>query len=209
MLSHDPNLNARVWAPTNPDVLKPDDTRNGIDWSFDTWHEPICATCRYCEDMSDMDNQVHGPDEAVCKRRVTIHRKKPTWPIVDVINDGCGDHALRADLFCGDPGCPICTATKGGATVAPVSRGTLPVPALKPRQREMIAAYEVIADLMECATVPLDYVRDMFKDRHHVDDPDPERANKKRLDAWSYALKDLPPGFVVDKAGRTIARHVQ
>src|SRR5262245_16540988 len=68
------------------------------------------------------------------------------------------------------------------------------------------AAYEAVADILGRPDVPLADVRTIFKERHPVNEADPKKANKKRLDAWAWARNNLPAGFEVDKAAGVI-RH--
>jgi hypothetical protein len=138
----------------------------------------------------------------VCKKKAPSKIRKIPWPEMDE-GDVCGDYSPMAGFECGDPGCPACTGTRR----APRSAGGAPLAAKETdRQRAFKVAFAA-ADTGQIGSVPVSAVRDEFKVRHPVSDPDPKRANKVRLDAWTWALRDLPPGFSVDKESSLIRRN--
>jgi hypothetical protein len=74
-------------------------------------------------------------------------------------------------------------------------------------QAEFRAAFGALADITGQEDLPAVAVRDVFRSSHHVDEADPKKANKKKLDAWAAALRRLPPGFHLDKEAGRIRRQ--
>jgi hypothetical protein len=193
------------WRPKSPTVNKGE--------TFEEYHEPHCWSCKWLKE-TEMEGE-HGylVEVSVCARHAPNAKKSPPWPkLENVAKDVCVDYVRSTHGMCGDPTCPICTAPKGRAIQISTPKQAPPgTPKPKPetdRQREFRQAFEVMAEIHgRTDELPIGDVRAAFKAHHNVEEADPKKANKKRLDAWACALKDLPPGFEVDKAAGMIRNH--
>ena len=211
----------RVEAASEPSFSEDSGRASAASLGYDPakiHHSPACMNCRFYHWDRDLDIDF-------CKAHPPDNRKKTPWPVVQCF-DLCGGHvydltkvadfdysdaghktALEGKVLkCLKPDCPVCgpngVAASGAARV-----GAPPAPKAPKEsaiQQEFRAAYETLAYILGRPDVPLADVRTVFKDRHRVNETDPKKANKKKLDAWGYALKELPPGFEVDKAGGVI-----
>jgi hypothetical protein len=184
--------------------------------------------CRFYDDSEGLergDDKTGFCPQGYCKAQPPDNRRKSPWSIVDC-SDLCGGHvydltkvmeldaawicrtALSNTLLkCAKSDCPVCGPNSlAVAGTADVVAPHAPGPSKEnDTQRAFRAACEAVAQATgHVDALPIGTVRDAFKARHHVDEADPKKANKKRLDAWAWALKDLPSGFEVDRAGKVI-----